>query len=159
MGYPRQTWTQAILPLLLETALVSMWNQMQCKFAPGSARLLKDGGRRGIHTWVFLVIAQGKNERAGKESSHRKSCLPRENVGISIKTNNPQKHHFTFFWLPKSWGTSSFLTLRTGAEQGYFWAKVFSFILTAERMRGKARQNLGKTDSQTWGWTVQTVHR
>lgn len=63
--------------LLLETALVSMQNQMQCKFAPGSARLLKDGGRRGIHTWVFLVIAQGKNERAGKESSDRELCLPR----------------------------------------------------------------------------------
>lgn len=59
--------------------------------------MLKDGGRRGIHTWVFLVIEQGKDKRAGKESSHREVCLPRENLGISIKTNNPQKCHFIFF--------------------------------------------------------------
>lgn len=52
--------------------------------------LLKDGGRRGIHTWLVLVIAQGKDERARKESSHREVCMPRENLGISIKTGKPR---------------------------------------------------------------------
>lgn len=63
----------------------------------------EDGGRRGIHTWVFLVIAQGKDVRAWKGEQSQGASSAKVKFGhLNQKQQSPEVPFCFLLTLEKS---------------------------------------------------------
>lgn len=102
----------------------------------------EDGGRRGIHTWVFLVITQGKDIRAWK-GEQSQGALPAKVKfeHLSQKQQSPEVPFYFLLTLEKSEDTLVFYIKgnrhRTQVFLGYTqYFLLFSLLKPGE---GKAK--------------------